>query len=136
MSRYISKEIRVKVSEKANFRCEYCKVHEEDSFLPFQIEHIVSLKHGGGSELENLALACPHCNQNKGTDLTTFLESYQDIVPLYHPRLQVWFDRFQVEEGEIIAQTRIAAATIKLLKLNEAERLIQRRLLMKIGRWP
>jgi len=41
-----------------------------------------------------------------------------------------------IEDGEIIAQTRIAEATIKLLKLNEAERLIQRRLLMKIGRWP
>lgn len=67
MSRYISKEIRIKVAERASFRCEYCKVHEEDSFLPFQVEHIISLKHGGGNEITNLALACPHCNQNKGT---------------------------------------------------------------------
>ncbi|MEM1326958.1 MAG: HNH endonuclease [Bacteroidota bacterium] len=136
MSRYVSREIRVKVEERANFRCEYRRIHADDSFLPLQIEHIISLKHGGGSELENLALACPHCNQNKGTDLTTFLEDYQDIVPLYHPRLQVWFDHFKVEDGEIIAKTRIAEATIKLLKLNEAERLIQRSLLMSIGRYP
>ena len=88
-------------------RCEYCRMHESDSFLPFEIDHITSLKHGGGHEPENLAYACPHCNQNKGTDLTTFLKSYEDIVAIFNPREQHWFEHFAVEEGEILAKTRI-----------------------------
>ncbi len=52
--------------------CEYCQIHEDFMFLAFEIDHIISIKHGGGNEIANLAYACPHCNQHKGTDLTTF----------------------------------------------------------------
>lgn len=54
-----SKKIRRKVKERAKSRCEYCRIHEGDSFLTFEVEHIISQKHGGGDELENLAYACP-----------------------------------------------------------------------------
>lgn len=131
-----SKKIRKKVKERAQSRCEYCRIHEEDSFLIFEIEHIISQKHGGGSELENLAYACPQCNQFKGTDLTTFLDDYNDIVTLFNPRKQDWFEYFGVEAGEIFGKNRIAKATIKLLKLNTAERIIIRKILMKAKRYP
>jgi len=114
MNRYIPKAIRNQVAKRAQNHCEYCSVHEDDSFLPFEIDHIISLKHGGGNEIENLAFACPHCNQKKGSDLTTFLKSYDDIVGLFNPRIHSWSKHFQVEEGEIIPQTRIAEATVKL----------------------
>ena len=136
MSRYISKSLKRKVVERAIWRCEYCRIHENDSFLPFEIDHIVSLKHGGGNEETNLAYACPHCNQHKGTDLTTFLESYQDIVSLFNPRLHVWTEHFETKEGEILPKSRIAEATIKLLKFNAPEKLIIRKILMEIGLWP
>ncbi|MBK9015845.1 MAG: HNH endonuclease [Saprospiraceae bacterium] len=136
MSHYIPIPLRRLVAQRALFRCEYCRTHEEDSFLPFEIDHIISLKHGGGNEYENLAYACPHCNQHKGTDLTTFLKSYKDIVAIFNPREHEWQAHFDVEEGEILGKTRTAEATIKLLKLNEPERIILRRLLIETNRYP
>jgi 5-methylcytosine-specific restriction endonuclease McrA len=75
MKRRVPRIVRQQIAERAGYRCEYCRVREEDSFLPFEIDHIVSLKHGGGNEDGNLAFACPHCNQYKGTDLVTYLET-------------------------------------------------------------
>ncbi len=131
-----SKKIRRFVKERAKNRCEYCRIHEDDSFLTFEVEHIISQKHGGGNELENLALACPQCNQFKGTDLTTFLDNYDDIVALFNPRRQDWFECFQVKNGLLLGNNKIAKATIKLLKLNTTERIIIRQILMKANRYP
>lgn len=130
MRRHIPKNLRKHVARRAAYRCEYYQVHEEDSFLPLEIDHIVSLKHGGGNEIDNLAFACPHCNQHKGTDLTTFLEPYEDIVTLFNPRIHLWTEHSTGKEGEIIPQTRIGEATVKLLRFNEPERLIHRQILM------
>lgn len=68
MSRYIPVELRRIVVERANHLCEYCLAFEGFSAVKFQIEHIVSLKHGGQTIAENLAIACIYCNLNKGTD--------------------------------------------------------------------
>ncbi len=130
-----SKKIRKKVSNRG--KCEYCKIHESDAYLTFEVEHIISQKHGDGDELENLAYACPHCNQHKGTDLTTFLTSYEDIVRIFSPRKHDWFEFFDFEKsGDIVPKNRIAEATIKLLKLNEFERIIIRKILIEAGRYP
>lgn len=118
MSAYISERIRRLVIARANSRCEYCHFHQDDLFLSFEVEHIISLKHGGGSELDNLALSCQHCNQHKGTDLTTFLQSYDDIVPLFHPRQQVWSEHFELKQGIILPKSRTGEATVKLLSIN------------------
>ena len=136
MSQKITQIVRKEVANRANQKCEYCLMPEEFSFLPFHIDHIVSQKHGGGNEIENLAYACPHCNQNKGSDLTTFLENYQDLERLFNPRLDQWKDHFEAIEGEIQANTRIGQATLKLLRLNEPERLTIRRILSEVGIYP
>ena len=101
--------------------------------MAFEVEHIISLKHGGGSELDNLALSCQHCNQHKGTNLTTFLHSYENIVPLFNPRQQVWAQHFEVEEGLILPKSKIGEATIKLLKFNHPDLIILRRILTLKG---
>lgn len=136
MSEQISKKVRQQVASRADFRCEYYRIKEEDSFLNFQIDHIVSKKHGGGDEIENLAYACPHCNQNKGADLTTFIGSYDNIISLFHPRKDSWFSHFKAVEGAIEGLTEIGEATIKLLKLNDPERVIIRKILQEIGAFP
>jgi HNH endonuclease len=132
----ISGQVRELVAQRADYRCEYCRFHEDDLFFSFEIDHIASLKHGGGSELQNLAFACPHCNNHKGPDLTTFLDDYDDIVRLFNPRIHDWFTHFQAVDGEIIPLTRIGQATVKLLRFNQADLVILRRLLMQVGRYP
>ncbi|MBI1224423.1 MAG: HNH endonuclease [Bacteroidetes bacterium] len=136
MSRQVSLTLRRLVVQRAGSRCEYCRMHEDDSFLPFEIDHIISVKHGGGNEPENLAYACPHCNQHKSSDMVTFLKSYKDIATIFNPREDEWNLHFGLDDGEIIAKTRIAEATIKLLKLNAPDRIILRRLLMETNRYP
>jgi len=136
MKKRLSPQVRQAVSDRAKGSCEYCQIHQDDLFLAFEIDHIISVKHGGGDEFENLAWACPHCNHHKGSDISTFLVNYDDLSPLFNPRKQKWEDHFQVVEGEITAKTREGSATIKLLRLNEPERLIHRRLLMEVGRYP
>ncbi|MCU0443342.1 MAG: HNH endonuclease [Microscillaceae bacterium] len=133
---YFSDKIRKQVAKRANFRCEYCQVHEDDRFLAYEIDHIIAQKHGGEYELSNLAYACPHCNQHKGTDLVSFVENYTDIVPLFNPRLQTWNEHFTTELGEIIPQTKIGQATVKLLQLNHPDLLIIRQMLSEAGRYP
>lgn len=136
MSRAIPKPLRNQVAQRAGHRCEYCRLHEDDLFLAFEVDHIISQKHGGGDELENLAYACPHCNHRKGSDLTTFLENFGDLVRLFHPRNDAWTEHFQPVGGEILPKTRIGRATIKVLQVNQPELLRLRKLLADLNRWP
>ena len=53
---YISAEIRRLVAELAGRRCEYCLIHEDDTFLGCEVDHIISKKHGGSNEPENLRM--------------------------------------------------------------------------------
>ena len=133
---YISEQTRRLVGQRAEFRCEYCKVREIDTFIAFGIDHIISQKHGGGNELDNLAFACQHCNAHKGSDITTILDSYQDIVTLFNPRSQNWGDHFYSKSGKILGFTKIGTATVKLLQMNDPDRIIQRALLESAGCWP
>jgi hypothetical protein len=45
----------VERSKEGTHRCEYCFVHEDDSYSPHQVDHISSRKHGGLAIPENLA---------------------------------------------------------------------------------
>lgn len=38
----ISKSTRLEVAKRANHRCEYCHLHEEDMFLSFELDHIIA----------------------------------------------------------------------------------------------
>jgi 5-methylcytosine-specific restriction endonuclease McrA len=67
MSRaYISSELRQFVSERANLKCEYCLISQQETFIPHQPDHIIAEQHGGQTNGDNLALACVDCNRFKG----------------------------------------------------------------------
>jgi hypothetical protein len=136
MSLFISKSLRKKVKERAAYRCEYCLVHEDDMFFSFHMEHIISVKHGGKSVLENLANACSICNENKGTDLGTYISNSKRLIRLFNPRIDKWNNHFDINDGEISAKTKRGEATINVLDLNHPDRIILRRLLIMSGRYP
>lgn len=136
MSRYIPENVRNQVIQRANNRCEYCRRTETDSFIRFQVDHIISLKHGGDNSLENLAFSCPLCNSAKGTDLGTIIEPGGPIVRLFNPRNDNWFEHFDTSEGVIHPKTEIASATIKLLDLNNVNRILERLDLASAGLFP
>src|SRR2546428_637443 len=71
MSDRIGNEIRDIVASRAERRCEYCLIPEDDTFLGCEVDHIISLKHGGTDDPGNLAFACVFCNRHKGSDIAS-----------------------------------------------------------------
>lgn len=136
MSRYISDAIRAVVAERAGFCCEYCRLPLQYSLFRFQVDHIVSLKHGGKTALENLAFACGFCNTNKGADLGTFLDAPKHIIPFFNPRDDNWDDHFEFEGASIIAKTNVGLATVKIFGFNDVERIMERQILINAGLYP
>ncbi len=117
------------MAQRANYCCEYCRIPESDSFFNFEIDHILSLKHGGKTEEGNLAYTCFPCNNNKGSDIGTVLLPDRQLIRLFDPRLDNWVEHFEMEHGVIYAKTNIGEATVKLLKLNEVDRIIERKVI-------
>ena len=37
--------------------------------MPFQIDHVIARKHGGGTSDDNLAFACFYCSSHKGPNI-------------------------------------------------------------------
>jgi 5-methylcytosine-specific restriction endonuclease McrA len=93
MSRYISLEIRQQVATRAGFLCEYCLIAEEDTFFGCEVDHIIGLKHGGSSALDNLAYACAFCNRHKGSDIGSISEP-GEFSRFFNPRTDRWAEHF------------------------------------------
>jgi hypothetical protein len=68
----ISQSLRHNIIERAGNRCEFCLLPAGVSFFPHEIDHLIAQKHGGRTQLDNLAYACWRCNRHKGTDLGSF----------------------------------------------------------------
>ncbi len=136
MASDVSLRSRRLVAEPAYHVCEYCLIHEDDAFWGCQVDHVISRRHGGGSEGDNLAWACGLCNNNKGTDLGTRVGKPSRLVRLFHPRKDRWTVCFRLEGVRIESSNSIGAATEKLLKLNEENRLHERDVLAQSGRFP
>ena len=134
MAYQISAILRQKIAIRANFRCEYCLIPERFLATIFHIDHIRSIKHGGKNHIDNLAFACPHCNQFKGSDIATFIDDDGDeITRFFNPRRDSWSEHFEIHQGKIFPLTSIGAGTIRLLAFNQIERIILRQALTAIG---
>lgn len=131
----ISKKIRQKVTDRAGHRCEYCLISQEDSFLTHEIDHIISLKHKGEHHKSNFALACFSCNRNKGSDIGTRIPP-DDFVRLFHPRADHWHEHFVLDGAQVLALSNVGEATIQVLQMNHPDRILERRELIAIGRYP
>ncbi len=136
MSSYISLAIRQQVASRANNVCEYCLIAEEDSYFRHLVEHIISLKHDGSSDLENLALACVFCNRNKGSDIAAAVPGSKRAILFYNPRTDRWSDNFRISGVVIEALTECGEATLRILQMNHNDQIIEREILIGRGSYP
>lgn len=90
-------------------------------------------QHGGGDELENLALACRRCNARKGPNLSLIDPETGQLAPLFHPRLDTWSEHFALVEHQIIGLTAEGCATASLLDMNDHDRIQLRAELAALG---
>ena len=131
----VSAGTRALVWRRAEGRCEYCRVHQDDfDFFTFHVEHIIPRQHGGTDDPENLCLACRECNSAKGTNLAGLLRG--KIVPLFHPRRQVWSDHFRWRGRMVVGLTPTGRATITALQMNRPSILFIRHEESERGRHP
>jgi hypothetical protein len=138
---YISAELRRQVVSRAENLCEYCLIHEEDTFFGCEVDHIISEKHGGLTVEKNLAYACLICNRNKGSDVSSIVPPLSSgrFVRFFNPRSDNWSAHFSLDESDgitIQARSDIGEVTVRILGFNSSERLLERQALRVVGRYP
>lgn len=128
--------LRDRVASRAGHCCEYCRLPERWTSLPFQVDHIIAEKHEGETSLDNLAYACLHCNSFKGPNIAGRDQESQTTVRLFNPRQDSWNDHFEWGDAALQGRTPIGRATIAVLRINLSYRVALRASLMEEGVFP
>lgn len=124
------------VWERADGRCEYCRLAASDDDLPFEIDHIIAQQHRGATESGNLCLACFSCNRHKGPNIAGVDPASGRITPLFHPRRQGWGRHFRWSGPMLVGRTACGRATVEVLAINLDFRIDLRRALIDEGVFP
>ena len=124
------------VWQRAESRCEYCRLPASVYPLPFHVDHIIARQHGGTTTLDNLALACLHCNRHKGPNIAGHDPATGDLVRLFHPRQDRWSDHLEWAGAELVGRTPIGRVTIHVLAINDPDFLAVRQVLMEEQAFP
>ncbi|MDM8520856.1 HNH endonuclease signature motif containing protein [Anaerolineales bacterium HSG6] len=135
---YVPVALRERVADTAQHRCGYCLTSEKIAGFAMHIEHIIPKALGGETVEENLWLACPTCNGHKGTKVEAIDILSNEIVSLFNPRDQNWFEHFEWSNDGIfiIGITAIGRATVEALHLNNKYIIPARRLWVTFGEHP
>jgi hypothetical protein len=118
------------VRKRAGSACEYCQIPAQYDELPFEIDHIVALKHGGPTSPGNLALACFACNNAKGPCIAGLDPRSRRLTRLFNPRRHKWHRHFRWEGPLLVGLTAIGRTTIAVLEINKPHRVAFRRALI------
>jgi HNH endonuclease len=127
----VNRDVVREVRQRARDRCEYCYLPASFYPLPFHVDHIIARQHGGRIVVENLALACLHCNRHKGPNIAGTDPETGELVRLFHPRRDLWSDHFAWAEARLDGQTAVGRATIFVLAINDADFLAVREALIR-----
>jgi len=135
MARWISVELRQTIADHANHLCEYCLIAEANTFYGCEVDHIISLKHGGSSELDNLAYACAPCNRAKGSDVGS-ISTTGEFTRFFNPRTDRWAEHFRLERETIVPRTAIGEVTARIFGFNDSARIHEREEMIRFGKYP
>ncbi len=109
------------VRQRADGRCEYCRLPQAWTRAPIEIDHIIARKHRGRTVAGNLAVSCYYCNVYKGPNLTGRDPATGKVTRLYHPRRHKWSYHFRFQHSTLIGRTAIGRTTIDVLKMNHPQ---------------
>jgi hypothetical protein len=124
------------VVERADSRCEYCRLSQEGQEATFHIDHIIPKSADGETIAENLALACVSCSLRKAARQNSIDSQTGREVSLYNPRSDDWHDHFKWEGEYIIGMTPTGRATVTALNMNRLLAIAIRREEIALGRYP
>ncbi len=121
------------VRQRAAGRCEYCRLPQAASGVPFEIDHIIARQHRGHTTASNLAVSCAYCNGHKGPNLTGIDPATRKLTRLFHPRRHKWSHHFRYQGGVLIGRTAIGRTTVEVLQINLPNLVELRGILMDDG---
>ena len=75
------------------------------------------------------------CNRFKGANVGS-VDASGSLVSLFNPREDHWGEHVRVRGAVIEPLTGVAEATTRLLRMNAVERVIERGVLQRLGRYP
>ena len=110
MAEGIPQASRRKVTARACGRCEYCLMPEWALLAGCEVDHVISRKHGGITDLSNLAFSCARCNRAKGTDVGSISRSTGAFVRFFNPRIELWQQHFTLDGAHIVGLTEVGRA--------------------------
>ena len=121
-NRYITEATQNQVRQRAKLLCEYCHASEQWQYVSFTVDHVIPLTKGGANSIDNLALACFHCNRQKSDKIVAFDEQSLSEIPLFNPRTDSWQEHFiwSTDTLLIIGLTPTGRATAAALTFNRA----------------
>lgn len=132
----MDEKLRKHVCARAKARCEYCLIPQHLDDLPFEIDHIIAIKHEGETTSENLALSCYYCNAYKGPNIAGLDTETNQVTQLFHPRNDTWVEHFRWQSGVLVGLTEVGRATITVLRMNLPERVALREAFIEEGLFP
>ncbi len=133
MTAVIGTELRVAVARRAKECCEYCGLPEQFAAHRHEPDHVIALQHGGATVLDNLALACLPCNRHKGPNIASIDPETGTLAALFNPRKLAWRQHFHWVGARIEPLTPEARVTVRILRLNDPQRLREREALRAGG---
>lgn len=138
MPRKLPAALREQVRQRANYLCEYCHTNERWQYVRFTVDHLTPVEAGGTDALENLALACFHCNRRKSNHQAAVDGETGESIPLFNPRQHRWSEHFiwSADGLRILPQTAIGRVTVDLLELNRERILYIRSADVSVNRHP
>jgi len=127
---------RDQIRQRAEGRCEYCRLPDWADEWPFHVDHILARVHGGEDQLRNLCWSCTQCNLHKSSNFASVDPDSGTRVDLFDPRTDNWAEHFSVGvDGQIVGLTPTGKATVRLLDMNGHPQLELRRELIQQGQF-
>lgn len=136
--RKIPASVQREVRRRAGYLCEYCHIAERWQYVPFTVDHVVPLNRGGSDSLDNLALACFHCNRRKSDRELGLDPASGQSVRLFNPRTEAWNEHFVWSQDclKVIGLTPQGRATVMVLEFNRERAVRLRAADRSVGRHP
>ena len=114
----IPASLRVYVTLRAGYRCEYCGLAQAGQEAAFHMDHIIPRTAGGETSDQNLALACVSCSLRKSSRQVAVDPDSGTEVSLFNPRVQEWGEHFRWDGEKVVGLTPYGRATVTTLAMN------------------
>jgi len=110
--------LRRAVIDRAQNRCEYCRISQAAQEATFHIDHIRPQSSGGPTTPENLALSCVSCSLRKVARENVTDPDTSRVVLFFNPRHDQWDTHFALNGARIVGLTSIGRGTVETLQMN------------------